>query len=56
MIHFYTDTWVDIAQQLREDEIKRASQNKYWRDQLPVKPRRPSRLRSAVISIMGLFL
>ena len=56
MNHFYVDTWVEIAQRMREEETQRAIERRYWRDQLPAKPRRPSRVRSIVMSFVGLFL
>lgn len=51
-----SDFWIDVATKLREDETRRTVEQQYWVSQLPAKSRRPSRWRTLLNSIMGLFL
>ncbi len=58
-MHHHFSSYYDLDKKMREQEIKRASENRYWVDQLQdhnYRPRRYPHWRTFVAMIVGFFV
>lgn len=58
-MHHHFSTYYDLDKKMREQEVKRASENRYWVDQAQAhkaRPRRYPRWRTFVAMIVGFFV